>query len=122
MLVVEDAEELRDLVRETLEGSGYRVLSAADGEAAITVAADHSGPIELLLSDVVMPKLSGPELGRRLGAIRPGIRLLFMSGYASGAVSREQLLDPGVGLLEKPFSSKALLRAVRTVLDRGTTR
>jgi signal transduction histidine kinase/ActR/RegA family two-component response regulator len=118
VLVAEDSDELREMIRETLEGLGYAVLSATDGEAALAVAAAHPGPIHLLLSDVVMPRLGGAELARRLEEIRPGIRLLYMSGYANGAISREGVLHPGVSLLEKPFAAESLARAVREAFDR----
>jgi signal transduction histidine kinase/CheY-like chemotaxis protein len=118
VLVVEDSRELCEMIRETLEGLGYSVLTAADGEAAVAVAAAHPGPIHLVLTDVVMPKLGGPELGRILAGVRPGIRLLYMSGYADGAISREGVLHPGVSLLEKPFTAETLARTVREALDR----
>jgi two-component system cell cycle sensor histidine kinase/response regulator CckA len=118
--VVEDNEALRETVREALQERGYAVLVAGDGEAAVAVAAGHAGPIHLLLSDVVMPRLGGPELARRVGELRPGIPVLFMSGYSDGAVSRHGVLGPDVSLLEKPFTGERLARAVRAALDRRT--
>lgn len=120
VLVVEDNEALRETVREALQERGYAVLVAGDGEAAVAVAAGHAGPIHLLLSDVVMPRLGGPELARRVGELRPGIPVLFMSGYSDGAVSRHGVLGPDVSLLEKPFTGERLARAVRAALDRRT--
>ena len=118
VLVVEDNDALRETVGEALEERGYVVLVAGGGEAAIEAAASHAGPIHLLLSDVVMPKLGGPELARRMAELRPGIRVLYMSGYSDGAVSRQGVLGPDVLLLEKPFTGARLARAVRAALDR----
>jgi signal transduction histidine kinase/CheY-like chemotaxis protein len=117
VLVVEDAEALRAMVRELLEERGYRVLLAEDGEAAVALAGVDQGPIDLLLSDVVMPKLSGPDVARRVTELRPEIRVLLMSGYSNGAVSHQGVLGPGVSLLQKPFTGEALARAVREALD-----
>jgi signal transduction histidine kinase/CheY-like chemotaxis protein len=118
VLVVEDNAPLRETVQQALQERGYVVLIAGGGEAAIETAASHAGPIHLLLSDVVMPKLGGPELALRLSELRPGIRVLFMSGYSNGAVSRHGVLGPDVSLLEKPFTGERLARAVRAALDR----
>ena len=117
VLVVEDNAPLREAVRETLAGLGYVVLVAGDGESAIETAASHAGPIHLLLSDVVMPKLGGPGLALRVAALRPGIRVLYMSGYSNGVISRHGVLGPDVLLLEKPFTGERLARAVRAALD-----
>jgi PAS domain S-box-containing protein len=118
ILVVEDTEGLRRMIRKMLEGAGYAVLDAADGEAALEVAAAHPGAVDLLLTDVVMPKLGGNELARRLAAQRPGLRVLFMSGYTEGAISQQGVLSEGVSLLEKPFTRDTLTRAIRRALDR----
>jgi len=120
VLVVEDTADLRETIREVLEERGYRVLAAADGEKALALVAERTGPIELLLTDVVMPKLGGAELARRVAELRPEIRVLYMSGYSNGAVSRQGALAPGVTLLEKPFTGDALARAVREAIDRKT--
>jgi len=117
VLVVEDNAPLREAVRETLGELGYVVLIAGDGESAIETAASHAGPIHLLLSDVVMPKLGGPGLAQRVAALRPGIRVLYMSGYSNGVISRHGVLGPDVLLLEKPFTGERLARAVRAALD-----
>ena len=121
ILVVEDTEGLRRMIRRMLEGIGYTVLVAADGEEALALAADHSGAIDLLLTDVVMPKLGGAELANHLAARRPGLRVLFMSGYTQGAIAQHGVLLEGVSLLEKPFSRTDLTRAVREALDRPAT-
>ena len=117
ILLVEDNPALREMIRRRLAASGYTVLLAADGEAALTLAEAHPEPIDLLLTDVVMPKLGGAELAQRLGALRPGLRVLFMSGYTDGAIVHHGVLEDGVVLLEKPFSGEKLLRTVREVLD-----
>jgi CheY-like chemotaxis protein len=116
VLVVEDTEDLREMIREVLEERGYTVLAASDGEQALALVGERTGPIELLLTDVVMPKLGGAGLARRVAELRPEIRVLYMSGYSNGAVSRQGVLTPGVTLLEKPFTGDALARAVRQVL------
>ncbi len=118
ILVVEDNLALRSVTWRRLAASGYTVLLAVDGEAALALADTHPEPIDLLLTDVVMPNLGGAELARRLGALRPGLRVLFMSGYTDGAIVQHGVLEEGVVLLEKPFSGERLLRAVREVLDR----
>ena len=118
ILLVEDAEALREVIRETLEERGYTLLVAAEGEEALDLARQHQEPIELLLTDVVMPKLGGADLAKRLKALRPGIRVLHMSGYTNGAISQGGVLAEGVALLEKPFTSDKLARVVREVLDR----
>jgi signal transduction histidine kinase/ActR/RegA family two-component response regulator len=115
VLLAEDEEAVRQLAVEALERHGYRVLSAASGEDAIKLAITHDGTIDLLLSDVVMPGLKGPELAGRLRAMRPGVGVLLMSGYAADVVTPADLRD--VTLLQKPFSPAVLLRAVRAALD-----
>jgi CheY-like chemotaxis protein len=118
ILLVEDTETLQEVIRETLEESGYTVLLASNGEEALALARVRSGPIHLLLTDVVMPKLGGGELAKLLSALRPGIRVLYMSGYTNGAISQQGVLGEGVMLLEKPFTGDELARAVREALDR----
>jgi signal transduction histidine kinase/CheY-like chemotaxis protein len=115
VLVVEDEEAVRQYAVESLERSGYHVLSASSGEGALQIAGTHEGTIHLLLSDVVMPGLKGPELARRLRAMRPGLRVLLMSGYAADVVTGADLSD--ATLVAKPFSPASLARVVRTALD-----
>jgi signal transduction histidine kinase len=115
VLVAEDEDSVRKLAVETLERRGYHVLSAASGEEALKVASSYEEVIHLLLSDVVMPGLKGPELAGRMRMLRPGIRVLLMSGYAADVVRREDLQDGP--LLSKPFSPATLAKAVRAVLD-----
>jgi two-component system, cell cycle sensor histidine kinase and response regulator CckA len=117
VLLVEDEEALRTLARNSLESHGYSVLEAGNGEAAMAMAEGHAGPIELLLTDVIMPGISGRELANRLSAIRPEIKILYMSGYAHDLVARYGALDPETLLLEKPFTLRALLTKVQQALQ-----
>ena len=117
LLVVEDEDALRDVAGRILTGAGYRVLSAECGPRALEVAAEHDGDIHLLVSDVVMPGMLGKELAERLVEARPGTPVLFMSGYAHPVLASQGTLDPGVALLEKPFTAGDLLTAVRRRLD-----
>jgi two-component system cell cycle sensor histidine kinase/response regulator CckA len=117
ILLVEDEEGVRRLVRTILGAQGYTVLEATDGAAALGLLERHDGPIHLVLTDVVMPGLSGPELSCRVADIRPAARVLFMSGYTEDAMIRHGVLAKGTILLEKPFTPSSLLRKVREVLD-----
>jgi signal transduction histidine kinase len=114
ILLVEDEEEARAVLRQILLGKGYRVLSAANGDEALVVARDCQERLDLLLTDVTMPRMKGPELAARLLAERPRIRVIYMSGY-----NEEPLLggEDAPLCLQKPFSAQALARAVRAVLD-----
>ena len=118
ILLVEDTETLRDVIREVLVELGYTVLLSSQGEEALDLARVHKEPIHLLLTDVVMPKLGGRDLARLMAALRPEVRVLYMSGYADGAISHQGVLGEGVVLLEKPFTADELARAVREALDR----
>ena len=117
VLVAEDDAAVRKLAVRVLERKGYRVLQAPDGVDALAVAEAHEGPIHLLLSDVVMPRLGGPKLSRRLSALRPAMKTLFMSGYAANAIGLRGMLEAGTHLLKKPFAVEALARRVRELLD-----
>jgi CheY-like chemotaxis protein len=117
LLVVEDQDSLRDMIREALQLLGYRVLVARDGEAALEVARGHRRRLDLLVTDVVMPRLDGCDLARRLTAERPGLRVLYMSGHGPDLVARRDPIGSGA-VLEKPFSTKALSLRVREALDR----
>jgi two-component system cell cycle sensor histidine kinase/response regulator CckA len=120
VLLVEDEEMVRDMTREMLELSGYRVLEAPNGAAAVEAARLHDGPIHLMLTDVVMPGMSGSELALRITAARPETKVLFASGYAADAtVHRGAGLEPGLAFIAKPFSPEDLARKVREVLDRA---
>ncbi len=119
VLVVEDEPLVRSMIMRTLREQGYRILEAANGNEALRLAEEYEGEIHLLLTDVVMPQMGGKELQERLAALRPGIRALFVSGYTDNAIAHRGILDPGVAFLQKPFTSAALARKVRQVLDRG---
>jgi PAS domain S-box-containing protein len=116
VLLVEDQESLRDMIREALGLLGYRVLVAPHGEAALEVARRHRGRLDLLITDIVMPRMDGHDLAQRLGVERPGLRVLFMSGHGLDAAARRGL--GGEPVLEKPFTNRALSLRVREVLDR----
>ncbi len=117
VLLVEDEEMILKLVHKVLQANGYTVLVAASGGDAERVAGQHDGPIHLLMTDVVLPGLNGREVARRLEATRPGIRVLYLSGYTDDAIVHHGVLEPGVAFLQKPFSPTVLGRKVREVLD-----
>ncbi len=119
ILLVEDEYGVRKLVRKMLMHQGYRVIEASCGEEALRICEQHPGPIHLLLSDVVMPNMSGRELASRLCAVRPELKVLYMTGYTEDAIVQHGVLEPGVAVLNKPFLSDVLARKVREVLDNG---
>jgi PAS domain S-box-containing protein len=116
VLLVEDEESVRQLVRETLESKGYKVLEAENGEAALQIVATHSGKIDMLITDVVMPGMSGRELSARLCASCPQTKVLYLSGYTEDAIVHEGVVDPDTAFLQKPFTLQMLSRKVREVL------
>jgi two-component system, cell cycle sensor histidine kinase and response regulator CckA len=117
ILVAEDQQSIRELTCEFLKASGYTVLEATDGSQALELAECYEGAIDLLLTDVVMPKMGGRELANRLSAARPQIKALYMSGYAEYSPAGHDMLDPDAIWLQKPFSLNHLLYKVREVLD-----
>ncbi len=117
ILLVEDEAQVRLVTRGILRRQGYRVLEAENAGEALLLCERHEGSIDLLLSDVVMPHVSGPELARRLAGPRPGLKILCMSGYTDEAVIRHGALDPGIAFIQKPFTPESLARKVREVLD-----
>jgi len=117
ILLAEDQPEVRSVACAVLERYGYRVLQASRGDEALEILRTHPEPIHLLLSDVVMPSMSGPELARLVQLQRPGIRVLYASGYTDDAIVRHGMLDPGVSFLQKPFTPTALLTKIRELLD-----
>lgn len=119
ILLAEDSESLREMAQEYLESIGYRVLSAVSGEKALQRAKDFQGPIHLLLTDVVMPEMSGPELANHMTSLRPGVKIIFTSGYTDDAITRQGILDPKVAFIQKPYRPKALAKKVRQVLNGG---
>lgn len=120
ILLAEDEPKVRGLVRDTLRRYGYTVLEARHGIDALVLNAQHQGPIHLLLTDVVMPQMSGPELAGQLRSSRADLKVLYISGYTQQAVVHHGVLDPGVMLLQKPFTSDVLVRKVRQVLEAPT--
>ncbi|MEN3307744.1 MAG: hypothetical protein V7603_3946 [Micromonosporaceae bacterium] len=117
ILVIEDEDDLRGAVRRMLSSSGYQILAANDGMEAIRIAATHPGPVDVLLSDVVMPEMSGPEVAEQIKAIRPGVRVLFMSGYDQQFLAARGRLGARTEVMQKPFSREALLGKLRQVLS-----
>ena len=117
VLVVEDEDAVRRIVKIALESTGYRVIEARNGAEALAAARSHPRRIQMLVSDVVMPEMSGREVAARVAEAHPGIRILYMSGYTDDAVVRHGIVDSGVAFLQKPFSPLGLARKVREVLD-----
>jgi PAS domain S-box-containing protein len=117
VLVCEDDEMVRRLATEFLRAAGYSVLSAANGRQGLELATTHAGPIDLLVTDVVMPDLNGPQLAETLRAARPRIKTLYVSVYAPVNIGPQGVSEPGVELLEKPFGRQGMLARVREVLD-----
>jgi len=117
ILLVEDEPEVRHLVQRVLSGRGYDVLEARDVAHAAAISTNHSGRIHLLLSDIVMPGLNGPDLAQRVVAQRPDVRVLYMSGFANRLSTEFGALGSGVTILHKPFTPESLVRTVRDCLD-----
>ena len=116
VLVAEDDGAVRDIMYRILQSNGYSVLKAASGEEALKISEKHEAPIHLLVSDVILPYISGPTLAKRLTAARPELKVLFMSGYADDRVVRQGVMEPGLAFLLKPFTADILARKVREVL------
>jgi nitrogen-specific signal transduction histidine kinase/ActR/RegA family two-component response regulator len=117
VLVIEDEPSVRGLVRRILQRSGYTVLEAAGGSQALLIGEQYPGPIDLLIADIVMPKMSGCEVAKRLVLLRPHLKVLFLSGYTDDTVVRHGVRERSVPFLPKPFSPAALVNKVREVLD-----
>ena len=118
VLLVEDEASLRSVARRMLAGQGYLVLEAANGREALDIAMKHPGHIHLVLTDVVMPEMSGGALAERLRGVRPEAKVLFMSGYTDGDIVRRGVLQPGITFVQKPFAAARLLEVVRETLDK----
>jgi len=121
ILFAEDSESLREMGREYLQSIGYTVLPAASGKEALQQAKDFGKTIHLLVTDVVMPELNGPDLARQIVALRPEIKVIFTSGYTSETLAQRGSLDPSVAYIQKPYRPKALARRIREVLDGSVT-
>jgi two-component system cell cycle sensor histidine kinase/response regulator CckA len=117
ILLVEDEEQIRVVAREILRKHGYQVIDARNAGEALLHCESQAGKIHLLLTDVVMPQMSGPELARRLLQVRPGVKVLCMSGYTDDALVRHGALEAGMAYLQKPITPETLARKVRLVLD-----
>ena len=117
ILVVEDEPDLRELARIFLEGYGYKVLEASGADQAIDSADNFDGPIHLLLTDVIMPGMSGRQLAEQVLSRRPQTKIVYMTGYTDDMVVQHKVLEPGVQLLQKPFSKTDLALKVRSTLD-----
>jgi two-component system, cell cycle sensor histidine kinase and response regulator CckA len=116
ILLVEDEESVRQLVRDTLEAKGYRVFEGESGEAGLAVANGFDGNIDLIITDVVMPGISGRELVEQLAKSRPTAKVLYLSGYTEDAILSDGSIEQGTAFLQKPFSLRSLARKVREVL------
>ncbi len=116
ILLVEDDEIMRGLTRQLLQEHGYTVVEADDGKSALEWMQSHPGPIDLLLTDVVMRRMSGPELVERLNASHPNLKVVYMSGYTGELIAEREVLKRGITLLEKPFTRTALLNTIHTTL------
>jgi CheY-like chemotaxis protein len=117
VLLVEDEAQVRAIARRILERNGYHVLAPGGAEEALRVAEEYSETIDLLVTDVVMPRLSGAELATRLLQKRPTLKVLYVSGYTDGGIGAHGMLEGGVSFLQKPFTSDSLAGKVRSVLD-----
>ena len=117
ILFVEDQESLRIVISDSLGQLGYRVLAASSGEEALALAESCKDKIDLLLTDVVMPQMKGPELAQKLLVSRSQMKVIYVSGYAEGVLAPHGVLEPGTILLQKPFSIKILAAKLREVLD-----
>jgi CheY-like chemotaxis protein len=119
ILLVEDDGGVRDVARRILQGLGYLVLEAQNGQEALLVSTHHPGTVHLLLTDVIMPGISGKVLAEQLVRSRPELKVIFMSGYSDEAIVHHGVLEIGAAFLQKPFSPAMLAQKVRQVLDAG---
>jgi CheY-like chemotaxis protein len=119
VLLVDDEAPVRMVARRFLELRGYRVLEASSGPDALRVSRDHPGPIHVMVTDVVMPRMSGRELAFQLAPERPGMKVLFISGHTEDTISHHGVLEKSIAFLQKPFTQDALVTRVRALLDPG---
>jgi DNA-binding response OmpR family regulator len=117
ILLVEDEHMVRNLLREMLESCGYQVLAAEDGRDALSIWESYQEPIHLLITDVVMPGMSGRELADRLAAQHSKMKVLYMSGYTDDVIVHRGVLDEGMNFIQKPFALEMLVRKVRAILS-----
>jgi two-component system cell cycle sensor histidine kinase/response regulator CckA len=116
VLLVEDDDLMRTLTRQLMEEHGYEILEAKDGQSAIQIAGSHPGQIHILLTDVVMRGVNGPELVARLNGSRPDMKTVYMSGYTGELIARDEIASQGIPLLEKPFTRGGLLEILNEAL------
>jgi DNA-binding response OmpR family regulator len=121
VLLVEDEPALRGMVRQMLETVGYRVIDAPDGLSAIHICDNRQHPVDLLVTDVVMPLLNGREVAKRLTRKWPEMKVIYMSGYTDDVIAYHGIADPSVNLIQKPFRLEALAAKIREVLDHSPT-
>jgi CheY-like chemotaxis protein len=117
VLIAEDSDVVRRLLHEILRVQGYTLLEARHGAEALQMSREFPGTIDLLVTDMVMPHMSGRELAHHVSPERPGMKILYMSGYTEEAIARDGVLDPGTAFLEKPFTPDSLARKIRELLD-----
>jgi two-component system cell cycle sensor histidine kinase/response regulator CckA len=117
VLLVEDSEPVRTLVSWILQNCGYGVTEAGTGDEALSQYKQRQGPIDLLLTDVMMPNISGPELAKQVSALDPSMKVLYMSGHTAAAMVQNGVLNTGAAYIQKPFTPDALVRKVRDVMD-----
>jgi DNA-binding NtrC family response regulator len=117
ILLVEDEEMVRNMTRTILESNGYKVLTATDGKDALSFCESYGGKIDMMLTDVIMPHMSGKVLAEQLAPQRPEMRVLYMSGYTDDAIVHHGALEEGIAFLPKPFAPDALAFKVREILD-----
>ncbi len=116
ILIVEDDAALLQVTRRSLEEAGYTIFAAASGAKAMHISENHLGPIHLMVTDVIMPRMSGTDLGASISRRRQEMNVLFVSGYTDNAIVHHGVLEPGLAFLQKPFSPKTLARKVSEVL------
>ncbi len=116
ILLIDDEQSVRSIVTKILQRASYKVLEADSGEAALKIVESHAGRIDLVVTDLHMPGLTGPEAAKKLAAVRPGLKVLFMSGYAEQDVVARTGVSEGANFLHKPFSGQELAKAVKAAI------
>jgi hypothetical protein len=119
VLILEDEPAMREVTRRILSRNGYNVFAAASGREAIEIVASYPGDIDVLLTDVIMPHMLGQEAAERIRALRPGVKVLFMSGHTHGLLDTQGVVEAGINLLEKPFTGASLLTTLGQVIASG---
>jgi DNA-binding NtrC family response regulator len=118
ILVVEDNEEVRKVTARILKMQGYRILEASNEDDAFSIGDQHDGPIHLIVTDIVMPKMHGPELAKHLSSSYPEMKVIYMSGHVENVISHHGILEKGMEYIQKPFTINGLVRKAREVLDK----